>query len=114
MSNKKVREFEDVLRFAEMCPDSDVRAGAYHIARDFTALKALAQRLHRLDECRCNGDLADGVWSRRTNSAMRKVSMICVLYALSCYHQSDPRGASLYIGCEPLTDSNYSSEAMAL
>ena len=33
---------------------------------------------------------------------------------LSFYHQTDPRGASLYVSNETLTDSNYSSRGIAI
>ena len=50
----------------------------------------------------------------REAGALRRVAAICGKYGARFYHQSDPRGASLYIGAVPLTDTNYSSLGVAV
>ena len=41
----------------------------------------------------------------RENGALRRVAAT----GLHFYHQTDPRGAALYVSNEPLTDSNYTN-----
>lgn len=43
----------------------------------------------------------------REAGALRRVEAICKAHGLYYYHQSDPRGAPLYVSREPLTDINY-------
>lgn len=45
----------------------------------------------------------------REKGALKRVGAICKKYNLFFYHQTDPRGCSLYISKEPLTDSNYTN-----
>lgn len=43
----------------------------------------------------------------REAGALRRVSEVCKRVGLSYFHQTDPRGCSLYVSNEPLTDTNY-------
>jgi hypothetical protein len=43
----------------------------------------------------------------RERGALRRIQAVCETYGASYYHQSDPRGAALYISADKLTDSNY-------
>ncbi len=43
----------------------------------------------------------------REKGALKRVKAICDAHGLYFYHQTDPRGAALYISREPLTDSTY-------
>jgi len=43
----------------------------------------------------------------RERGALKRVQDICKRYGLHYFHQTDPRGCSLYIEREPLPDSNY-------
>ena len=57
----------------------------------------------------------DGITTRhriadREAGAIKRVARVCTKYGLSYYLQTDPRGASLYISTEPMTDSGYSSQ----
>ena len=44
----------------------------------------------------------------REAGALRRVAALCKERGLHFYHQTDPRGAALYIDREPLPDNNYS------
>lgn len=44
----------------------------------------------------------------REAGALRRVKEVCDELCIYYYHQTDPRGASLYVAAEPLTDTNYS------
>ena len=39
--------------------------------------------------------------------ALRRVAAVCKAHGLHYYHQTDPRGCSLYVDREPLPDHNY-------
>ena len=43
----------------------------------------------------------------REAGALRRVKAICTAHGLHYYHQTDPRGCSLYVSTEPLPDHNY-------
>ena len=43
----------------------------------------------------------------REKGALRRIALLCAGAGLSWFHQTDPRGAALYVAKEPLTDSTY-------
>lgn len=43
----------------------------------------------------------------REAGALARVAAICQAHGLHFYHQSDPRGCTLYINTEPMPDFNY-------
>ena len=43
----------------------------------------------------------------RERGALRRVAEVCKRLGCHFYHQTDPRGAGLYVSTEPLTDQNY-------
>jgi len=45
----------------------------------------------------------------REAGALRRVAELCERRGWYFFHQTDPRGAPLYISTEPLTDANYTS-----
>jgi len=45
----------------------------------------------------------------REAGALRRVAELCKARGWYFFHQTDPRGAPLYISTEPLTDANYTS-----
>lgn len=45
----------------------------------------------------------------RERTSLQRVAAICKAHDLHFYYQTDPRGASLYLSREPLTDSNYTN-----
>ena len=72
---------------------------------DALALQSISRRLHRLDEAFCMRELSDREWRRR-NKLKRQAEEIANKYGLSAYHQSDPRGWTLYL-IKPDMLSNY-------
>lgn len=107
----RTNEIETAIRYSLL----PLRTGrnAYTIAREYLALRRLANRLSTIDVHRCNGtrynDNDDGGYERACNRAYLQLDTICNPLALYYYHQSDPRGASLYIGTEPITQANYTN-----
>ncbi len=45
----------------------------------------------------------------REAGALRRVAAICEANGLHYFHQTDPRGCTLYVSNEPLTDTNYTN-----
>lgn len=43
----------------------------------------------------------------REKGALGRIAKVCQEHGLYYYHQTDPRGASLYVSKEPLTDRDY-------
>ena len=43
----------------------------------------------------------------RERGALKRVAEICAAAGIYFYHQGDPRGCSLYVSSEPITDSDY-------
>lgn len=43
----------------------------------------------------------------RERGALARVAKLCERLGLHYYHQTDPRGCTLYVSREPLTDSDY-------
>ena len=83
--------------------------------------------LSRWGEAECNGDIQrdekTGIpWrffgaahqhkcatADREAGALRRVAAICTRAGVHFFHQTDPRGCSLYVSRNPLSDNNYSN-----
>lgn len=50
----------------------------------------------------------------RETSALKRVKAVCDRLGLFFFYQGDCRGCALYVGTEPLTDTNYSSRGVAV
>jgi hypothetical protein len=101
---------------------------------DAETLRLISVRLHSWDERLCNDteEDEDGTAYRLTNlggpgpimrwkcpnrgrGALARLAKIAARYPnLTFFHQSDPRGAALYVGPEGMTDCNYSSMGVAV
>ena len=55
----------------------------------------------------CRGDSQRERIPDREAGALRRVRDVCERNGLHFYHQTDPRGCSLYVDREPLPDNNY-------
>ena len=49
----------------------------------------------------------------RERGAIKRVAALCERLGLHYFHQTDPRGCSLYVAAVELTDNNYSSRGVA-
>ena len=45
----------------------------------------------------------------RETGALQRITAVCARNGLYFYHQTDPRGCSLYISMEPITDRDYTN-----
>ena len=59
--------------------------------------------------CRYGNNGKDNRWRvpDREAGALRRVAEVCKRNGLHFYHQTDPRGCSLYVDREPLPENNY-------
>ena len=48
----------------------------------------------------------------RENGAIKRIARLCADSGLYYYHQTDPRGVSLYVASVPLNDQNYSADGL--
>ena len=65
-------------------------------ANDAMLLQRISHRLHSLDEASCNWGLTERQEKRVVNLE-KQANEIASKYKLQAYHQSDPRGWSLYL-----------------
>jgi len=96
-----------LTRWAELeCGDSD-NYKSWAIERDETTEKPyMVIHAHDSNKSR-RYPIAD-----RENGAIKRVASLCATYGLYFYHQTDPRGVSLYVSTVPLNDQNYSTEGV--
>ncbi len=74
------------------------------------ALRRLEIKLRRIGEDMCNvGRTVEN--ERRENLALARVRDVCQQAGCDFFHQTDPRGAALYIG-KGLNDCNYDSRGV--
>lgn len=83
----------------------DVRELRFTVAK-IDQLRSLSRQIHRLDEAYCNGDLTPRQEKRKARLLQEAVE-IAELLGLRIYHQSDPRGCSLYLIDETMGSTNY-------
>lgn len=96
--------------------------------QDAEAIQKISRSLHRIDENDCNGysnwrgdwdEIAEKRAEKRCENLEAKGKLIADKYGLIFYHQSDPRGWSVYlVHPEKLNgykvDSMYSSAGIAV
>ena len=102
-------EVRDAINFALIAKE---HGNAYTMADAYMRLRALSRRLHRYDEDECNGVMADGAYEKATASVYKSLIKVLEPFKISFYHQTDPRGCSLYIERESyriLTAENYTN-----
>jgi hypothetical protein len=99
---------KDYLQLAGYIKNVDQTGKSYYeLVEDFLKLKKLAKRLSTLDTNECNGYYKEGVYDKKVSAIYFSLDKMARDLKINYYHQSDPRGASLYISIQPLTTSNY-------
>ena len=76
------------------------------IPRTMDAFRTLSAQLHHQDENACNYGLTPRQEKRVTTLEANDETLAQTL-GYHAYHQSDPRGASLYLIDETMNDTNY-------
>jgi hypothetical protein len=104
---KNPNELETVIGYARMHNAEEVNA--YTIAREYEDLRYCSRRLSTIDTQNCNGELTEDQEKGKTIAVYKRINAILNPYDLHWYHQTDPRGAALYISTVELTQANYTS-----
>jgi len=102
---KNPNELEAVIMYARM----HKARGVYAIKQDYLALRFLSRRLSTIDTQYCNGFLTEEQEAGKIKPVIQRLNAILTPYGLHWYHQSDPRGAALYISKMPITQADYTS-----
>jgi hypothetical protein len=106
----KSENIKQAISYAEMA-----KGNAYTKAEEYKLLLHLAKRLSTIDTHRCNGtryndENGDESYLRAKQAVYAKLDEILLPHGMDYYHQSDPRGTSLYISNErSLNSSNYNN-----
>jgi hypothetical protein len=82
----------------------------------YKRLIPVASQLHRIAERKCNG-YADTDWGRKQEqrdirkeaNLLNKAISLADEVGLYAYHQTDPRGVSLYLIDNSMNDTNYNN-----
>lgn len=115
----KNQQIENAIAFAFLCKTQ----GAYKIAHDYIRVRQLAKRLANIDVHNCNGTRFNGEnGETEYQQAIDRISIVLKTLLdplkLEYYHQSDPRGASLYVAQkgkgEKLNGNNYPRAGLAI
>jgi hypothetical protein len=61
------------------------------------SLESISKRLNRLDCASCNGDIEENLYFKKSERLVNKANELAEALGFVAYHQSDPRGASLYL-----------------
>ena len=77
---------------------------------DAMLLQRISHRLHQLDELACNWGVTEHQ-AKRTERLEGQAREIASKYSMIAYHQSDPRGWSLYL-VSPQQLAGYSIDAV--
>ncbi len=70
---------------------------------EYNALRRLQEALRRWDERRCNGECTDNEYDTAVEAICDRVKR----FGLAWYHQSDPRGAALYVDSTRIDRDRY-------
>jgi len=82
---------------------------AYVTSDLYMALLRNSKRLSVLDVKTCNGEINDDDYTKKVNAIYKKITALSKEYGFDYYHQSDPRGVSLYISKEYIDGQNYNN-----
>lgn len=102
---KNPNELEAVITYARM----HKARSAYSIKQDYLALRFLSRRMSTIATQYCNGELTEEQETGKLAPVIKRLESILKPYGLYYYHQTDPRGAALYVAKTPLTQENYTS-----
>ncbi len=77
----------------------------------YNRLRQYQNKMHQLDENNCNGDITEEEYTREINLVYGNIEnyLLKINKGLSFFHQSDPRGVSLYIDTKTIQRNNYTT-----
>lgn len=80
----------------------------------YNSFRLLGEKLRNLYVMNCNGEINEEDYESKTQELYVKADKKAADLGLFIYYQTDPRGASLYLSTDPMTDSNYSMNGWAI
>lgn len=87
------------------------------IYEDCLKLQNISKRLHKMDEGDCNlqrSERGQSMADTRTKRLEEDAMEIAARYGLVAYHQSDPRGCSLYLLTKEQKESGQYDQGIAI
>ena len=105
-----INKIQNIINFSRLMPRQ------YDVAYRYQSLVKLSKRLTTIDTHVCNGTkyTTEDEYNDVTERVYEKTRLVLLANHLHFYHQSDPRGSSLYVSTEKLTSDNYSSKGLAI
>lgn len=107
---EKITKIENVLALANVLYAEEELQSYYTAARKIAELQHYAKRLSTIDTHSANGTsyTDDESYKRAVEAVYERIEQVCANF----YHQTDPRGCSLYIGHDELNSQNYHTEGV--
>lgn len=72
-------------------------------------LKKISKKLNLLDCASCNGTIEETKYDKKVEKLLLEAQGIAGLFDFVAFHQTDPRGASLYLIDETMNETNYNN-----
>jgi len=69
----------------------------WRVIHAYKKLKTISKRLNTIDIQSCNGEIDEKTYERKIETVELKAKEIANELGLISYHQTDPRGCSLYL-----------------
>jgi hypothetical protein len=108
----KKENLRQVVFLAHLIRGIDINA--FGVVEWYIQLLKLSKKLSKLDIDSCNGDITEDIYNDSVCKITIKINKICDTLSLFWYHQTDPRGVSLYISKVLLTSDNYNTTGVAI
>ncbi len=107
---KKRNSIKNAIDFALLVD----KFNSYVLTDSYLKIANLGRKLHRLDEQYCNGELTDEQSGEATHRVYVRLEKELEPLGLNFYHQTDPRGCSLYVGKGIVEATNYTNNLAIL
>jgi len=73
----------------------------------YNRLKPISRKISALDCKSCNGEISEQDYDIKIDKLLAQAKELASDLGLKVYHQSDPRGCSLYLVDKTMNDGNY-------
>jgi hypothetical protein len=115
----KRQQISQVIKLVELVHKHKNYIGKeyFPVANLYVDLLKYSRALTRIDTHYCNGTKyceSENAYAVATEKIYQKIRRALQDTGLSFYHQSDPRGVSLYIGLGEITSDNYDMNNLAI
>ena len=95
---------------------------AYKCSHLYVELRKVSRALSNIDIALCNGWIDDEQHTKKGTRLFNKIEKIVSVWlndweyqgTLYHYHQSDPRGCSLYVDIKPINRDSYNTTSLAI